>query len=79
MTAPCILLLRASLNVEIAWPGHAGRANVWTSGWMCSSQLGTSANLMPCFHHHLSLRLLHPHPSPLLWHTLLSIDGVSLG
>lgn len=58
MTKPCILLLRASLNVEFAW----------RAGWTCSSQLGTSANLIFVSSPTLSPP---PHLSPLLWHTAL--------
>lgn len=74
MTAPCMLLLRASLDVEIAWPGHAcgwmGAVRcpwVWTNGWMVRRNSALSANLMMlCFSPspRRPPRLLHPHPEP---------------
>lgn len=52
MTAPGILLLRASLNVEIAWPGRRWVGDEcmddWVDGFVATRHL--SANLMPCFH-----------------------------
>lgn len=88
MTAPCVLLLRASPNVEIAWPGHllGGRVDEcmdeWVDGFVATRHL--CQNLMPCSHPLLpsppsASHSPHPHPSPLLWHKMLSINGVSLG
>lgn len=84
MTAPSILLVRASLNVEIAWPGHrwVGECMDDWGGWVRRNSAPLCQPDAVFFALSLSLsahRLLNPHPSPLLWHTLLSINGVSLG
>lgn len=82
MTAPSILLVRASLNVEIAWPGHRwmGECMDDWGGWVRRNSAPLCQPECRVFTLSRSAhRLLHPHPSPLLWHTLLSINGVSLG